>query len=372
MTLYGGNRKLRDFQKERRGILRDAWPEVSQLMRERVAPWQEHFISYSSHPRIDDYFDQLALSKIASMPGPDAFPAAAPFGGVGFAHYVGAVGLLVSWTLKHMAFATELLNQRVEIRSRNVATIFATCEELVSDMAAVLGIDRTAVARIVDAITLKAKRTKSMCAFPGVPPPPLIQVSHNQLFKSVCGCLRTPFVFLLDSLRTHYRSDWDRAVDSREDVFREELYAMFPQSHMFRSQRRVRLRTGGQDVTDIDAALVNRVWGSVALFQIKWQDLFGASMRQRESQKRNLLSTGNRWVDRVCDWIESNSLEALARQLGLTKSESQGIRQVRLFVLGRNASHFSGEGEPDSRAAWGNWRQVQRLVAENYDGTGSD
>lgn len=41
--------------------------------------------------------------------------------------------------------------------------------------------------------------------------------------------------------------------------------------------------------------------------------------------------------------------------------------KIRLFVLGRHFAHFSGDTEPDVRAAWGMWPQVLRLCVEERD-----
>ena len=46
------------------------------------------------------------------------------------------------------------------------------------------------------------------------------------------------------------------------------------------------------------------------------------------------------------------------------------VRRAHLFVIGRHFSHFSGDINPNSGAAWGMWPQVLRLFRELR--TGSD
>jgi hypothetical protein len=50
---------------------------------------------------------------------------------------------------------------------------------------------------------------------------------------------------------------------------------------------------------------------------------------------------------------------------GFDKQDIERANEFRVFVIGRNASYFSGVGTLDSRAAWGNWYQLLRLFTEN-------
>ena len=47
--------------------------------------------------------------------------------------------------------------------------------------------------------------------------------------------------------------------------------------------------------------------------------------------------------------------------------EAEQINCFRLYVIGRNFSHFSGQDASDERAAWGLWPQLLRLAAEDYN-----
>jgi hypothetical protein len=80
------------------------------------------------------------------------------------------------------------------------------------------------------------------------------------------------------------------------------------------------------------------------------QSYFGNSMRERESRKKNLLHTANQWVDAVSAWLARARPEDVATVFELDRTVSQ-VESCRIFVIGRNFAHFSGPGEPDSRAA---------------------
>jgi hypothetical protein len=93
---------------------------------------------------------------------------------------------------------------------------------------------------------------------------------------------------MLHQLRRCYRSDWDFAVNGREQRFRDELYALLGKPSRRALDSNINLKLGGKRVTDIDAAVWDTKTGTLGLFQLKWQDLFGNSMRQRSSRMKNI------------------------------------------------------------------------------------
>ena len=63
---------------------------------------------------------------------------------------------------------------------------------------------------------------------------------------------------MLTQLRRFHRSDWDSAVNGREQRFRDELYALFNSTYMRPVDSNINLKIGSKRVTDIDGA----VWDS--------------------------------------------------------------------------------------------------------------
>ncbi|MEW5938855.1 MAG: hypothetical protein AB1750_04280, partial [Chloroflexota bacterium] len=178
-----------------------------------------------------------------------------------------------------------------------------------------------------------------------------------------------PFMFLLRELRRRYRSEWDNAVNFREKVFRDNLYALFPSDRFYKLERNAVIKSGETVITDIDALIFDRQTGEVGIFQLKWQDYIGNSMRERESKKGNLLKTGNQWIEKVFEWLSNIESETLAQTIGVNKNDVGKIKAFRVFMLGRNSAFFSGDWKPDTRAAWGMWYQVLRCMSnlQNYN-----
>lgn len=183
--------------------------------------------------------------------------------------------------------------------------------------------------------------------------------------RSIKGCLDQPFVFLLKELRRRHTNDWDRAVDDRERLFRNDIAdALSAYPRLVFSSGNISITTNiGK--TDIDLIAYDPVTGVAGLFQLKWQDLFAHSMRERESKKRNFLKESNEWIKKVCCWLDENEPSPLLRSCGVLKSWAEQICDVKVFVIGRNFSHFSGEAQKDLRAAWGNWARLCIVLKEN-------
>ena len=203
-----------------------------------------------------------------------------------------------------------------------------------------------------------------------VPAGPL--ASHYMIGKGsavrlMTGCLHNPFSFMLRELRRRFPADWDKSVDGRENAFRDDLIGLFSRFGLiifFTDSVDIHTTLGK---TDIDVFAFDPAARLVSLFQLKWQDLFSGSMRERESRKTNFLKNGNAWVEKAGKWIAEGKMPQTLISLGMPKHVAEDIRETRLFVLGRNFSHFSGEFPTDSRAAWGSWPQVLRLVDTSVD-----
>ena len=153
--------------------------------------------------------------------------------------------------------------------------------------------------------------------------------------KSVAGCLNSPFDFMGTSLRHKYSDDWDRAISLREKAFRNELYSLFPQREIICVPTQVKVRQGDRVLTDIDAAIFDPQNNVGGLFQLKWQEPFGPSIRARDSRKKNFIGPTTAWIDQVLRFLQTLSSRKLADSFGLTLTDAEQIKHSRLFVVGR-------------------------------------
>ncbi len=342
--------------------------EIMTRMSRLVRPWRKHYIQYQAQLDIDAYYQHLGLSwSRANCLGVDSFPNEATFGGQSFGLYKAAIVNLVGWAWKHIDFCQALLLKHPDMELSNLLTIYCHLDDLCGDMAAALEISSQEASHVLSLLTLTPGNRSVHVLLPRNYSPPLIQISEESVINSISGMLsNSPFLFLLAELKNRYPKDWDHAVGIREDIFRKELYQLFPGEPFVTVDRPVKIKAAGKVVTDIDAVIIDRRTGTLCLFQLKWQDFYASSMQKRASKKKNLMETANTWIDVVCDWLTDKDPELIAKVLGLDLPKT-GITRMSLFVLGRNFAHFSGDEQPDERAAWGTWPQVIRLFKEGLD-----
>ena len=115
----------------------------------------------------------------------------------------------------------------------------------------------------------------------------------------------------------------------------------------------------------MDAVLIDVQAGVIGIFQLKWNDPF--ILAGREQKKRNLLRESVSWIDSVLQWTKAKTSEDLSRTFGVKKQILENIRDIKLFILGRNFAHFSGDEQQDDRAAWGFWSQILRFAMTCYE-----
>jgi hypothetical protein len=341
-------------------------PEIERNMEPLVRVWRNHYIAYSTTQEIASHYEKLGTAIAKLMLGNDIFPGEVRFGGLDFSHYRAAVATLAGWMRKHLDFAKILKRRYPRLEYSNLVTVHQETKILAGYLAGALEIELQVAEQCLSALTLTNENKDFVCMHRGAPPP-LIQLGKAHVLESVAGCLNAPFQFMATALRHSYPEDWDRGVQLREKVFRAELFNLFPQNWIVRVPHAVTIRQGNKDTTDIDAAIFDLRNGVAGLFQLKWQDVFGPSIRARDSRKRNFLPSTQGWLEKTLEFLSASSPRVLADSFGLKLEDTERLNCFRVFVLGRNFAHFSGDDSPDARAAWGLWPQVLRVAAEQYN-----
>ncbi len=183
-----------------------------------------------------------------------------------------------------------------------------------------------------------------------------IGLGRDLLLLPCFGALTNPYFAMFRHIRESYRADWDRAVDLRESVFPGDLARVFPQSRFIIPEHGFKLRrTDGSVITDIDALILDNETGDLALVQLKWHDVFGFSLKERESRRRN-IAKANDWVERVSGWVGNRSSQEIVSALRISCQASQ--QPPLLYVLARYGARFTGDHVHDNRAVWVGWPEV--------------
>jgi hypothetical protein len=183
------------------------------------------------------------------------------------------------------------------------------------------------------------------------------------LFLPVFLALRDPLYCAWRQIKHAYGADWDRAVAGREAEWRQNLRQLLPEPRFIVGEGRV-LRQEGRHRTDIDATVIDTQTGTLLILQLKWQDMFRTSPKERRSRASNFLREGGKWVDTVHAWIAGRSSREVAKALNLRRWVVADSREPLLFVLGRYAANFTIDQEYDRRAEWCSWLEFVREVDE--------
>lgn len=354
------------IQQPARKLLDAEESDIREQMRPLVRRWEKHFIGYGTTPEVDSFFHERGSLLAQKMFGQDSFHGDASFGGLPFNFYRALVSVLIGWGLKHITFASLLVENNPDLLIQNQITLTADIDKFTEYMAAALGTTTDRAQRGLAVAELNLENIHR-CCIAGNVPPPLIRISAEQYLKMPSGMLNGPFHFMLRNLRHLHPTDWDRAVNGRESIFRDELYALFPQERLIKKPRGLQLRRNGRKATDIDAVVIDPENRAIGFFQLKWQDSFESSMKERSAKLRNFVRETNQWISTVRAYIESASAAEMARILNVSVDLTRNVSSYRLFVIGRTFAHFSGNTQPDPGVAWGLWPQVLRLMHEKHN-----
>ncbi len=336
---------------------------VQPLVRQTATSPKPQFMAYNAPEEVWDFFKQLGKYHLLRLQEHDNFGPGDLFGNLPYRVYVDAVEYLMGVALMHSHYAMAVLESHPQTLLENLLPYLRPDSSFIEELCHHLDITAEQARQILDCLTLDRSNYEEYTDFTAAAPPPFIRMSEGCLLRSVAGCLNNPFQLLNHELKRRYRKDYDKANSnegkaSKEVQFRDELFHLFPQEHIIKLDRGVRLTTLlGR--TDIDAVLYDKIAGTVALIQLKWPDGYGDSMRRRESVMTNYYDKANGWVEKVYSWVkESDSKEVFgALQIKVTRAEHENFKGAYIIVLNRNTAHFTS-GEPSEKAAWSSWAQL--------------
>jgi hypothetical protein len=97
-------------------------------------------------------------------------------------------------------------------------------------------------------------------------------------------------------------------------------------------------------LTDIDAAIYDRLTCDVGIFQLKWQDYSTNDVRQLRSKAANLSAELTEWSGKIMSWIEENGVSALDKSLRLKQKRREAVRSIMLFAISRSSVRTQGYG----------------------------
>jgi len=194
------------------------------------------------------------------------------------------------------------------------------------------------------------------------PVPPLVEFSETAWVKSAAGARIAPMEFLLNSLRSHFPTEYDRNQQTREQAMKTALRRVLseavPDLTFLDS---IKIREAGRILTDIDFIAVERSTGSVLLFQLKHQDRYGADMRRRTNRSAKLKEETSGWLEVVRKWLQNTSAADKASVLRFPKGTVPS--ELRILVLTRHFAHVLADVDMQDDCAYATWMQLEDALA---------
>lgn len=332
--------------------------EIKLKLREIIKNPYGKFISYETTSEIDEYYNERGHHHILRIQSYDDFDSNDKFGSIEYWKYIDLIEIICGVAIMHTEACIELTKMNTEVDMHNILTYMYFKDSTIKLYSNHLGVSDKEIEQIISSVTLSKENYEHYLDIPAAAPPMYFQVSDNQLIRSIAGCLGNPFRFLNTELKRKYKRDYDIAVNNRESRFRKELFLFFPHDRIVKIPKEINLSFNGMR-TDIDAIAYDTETKTLGLFQLKWQDPFAHSMKERFSRITNLFPKANEWIDKMQFWLSNNDDKAILNSLQITKyfSEAKEINEICVFVISRNDIHFTGI-KNDERVAWGSWHQI--------------
>ena len=318
-------------------------------------------ITYSTTREIDNHFLECGQLYLRRMWSQDLLGLEDKVGGCQFNEYLGVLAALSGRAQKHLCFAAMLRHRCPDLDVRNLLTTFAPHDDLILALAEQLDAEALHVQKLLSSLTLDPTN-RDVHTQSGEPVwAPVVRSSVGFCILPLYGLEINPFLFLLNDLQFKYPDDWSRIANNRESRWLVELQSMFASERWQTVDRNVVLRTSRKTVTDIDFLAYDALNNELAIFQLKWQQPVGMDNRARRSAGKNLITTGNKWVEAVSEWLDAHGTEELGRRAGVAaKSDAR----VCLFVIARYNALFSGYSDHDTRATWADWNHFMKARME--------
>jgi len=333
--------------------------KIKEELRKIIKNPDEKMISYETTPEIDEYYNQQGHYHILRLQGYDDFATTDKFGGIEYWKYVDIIELVTGTALMHMEACFELVKMNPNVNLMNILSYTHFKDKTISTYSNYLGMSEDKIEQIFSCLTLSKENFDYYLEYPSTPPPMYFQVSDNLTIRSIAGCLSNPFSLLNRELKRKFRSDYDKAVNRREDRFRKELFVFFPDKRIIKVPREINISFNGIK-TDIDAVVFDSKTGTLGIFQLKWQDPFAKDMTERYSRMSNLFPKANEWVSKMKFWATNNTSKTIFNSLQINSQlkERIEIKEICCFVISRNQMNFTGMEIADESVAWSSWHQL--------------
>lgn len=321
--------------------------DIEELIKPLVRPWDTGrgvMVAYDARIEVDKHYMAEALSLATNWREDSGIHPKAMLGSITGADITGVGAALISLHSKHIGCVSVAKKMYDHVSSGQSLTIWGPRAELEESISIMSGRPKSVVHSVFNTLAMTSEQAKKLADHSTPLIPLLFDLGNGFILRPVSCLTRNPFT----AARTQHqwldpRTEHAVAAD-RENWMREHLYAMFGGRRYICFPGNLKLRRGGAVLTDIDAAVYDRLTGDVGIFQLKWQDYSTNDIRQLRSKATNLSAELTDWSGKVMSWIEENGVSALDKSLRLRQKRRESVRSIMLFAISRSSARTQGYG----------------------------
>lgn len=307
-------------------------PDVDALMVPLIRPWDSGYgvmMAYGARKEVDDHFGAEGMKLAESWISDVGLDPRAAVGASTGADVTAVTAIIAALHLKHIHFGRLASKHQPTISIPISLTIWEPAEQLAQALADYTGFKVERIQRALDVITLPLSEADRLPKFSAFDMPLLLDLENGYVLRPVSSVVRNPLVSALAMIEWRDPAGRSRLIASLEEWMRRDLYALFQGSRYFLADRNIKVRDGDRIATDIDAAILDKTTGELALIQLKWQDYFTNDVRKLRSRSSNLTTELDEWAGVVSEWIERVGLDGVTKSLRLNSRKDGAIRSVR-------------------------------------------
>ena len=344
------------FQADEYQKLNELLPEILEKLKTGIFVWNEHFLGYSNDLETEMFFHKHALLDAQQSVAWDMFPPDCKFGLNHYGDIVQSIVDFAGYAIKHVYCAHLLMQANSGLVIEDLLNVFFLKQDLTRLIGRNCNISDEAALSILQMASLSPD-TVEYYANGNARSVPFVQISEHQYLRTIKGLLDEPFDFVLYNLRKSFPEAWDKNANQREAAFRVQLYALFDDPRFDCVQHPVIIKEKSRTLTDIDAVVIDKATGEIALFQLKWQDPTDYSPFALKSKRSNYYLAAEKWLQTIEKWLRDSTNKEIASKLGI-KAKYFNKEKVSIFVLGRRRGNYSGNKPYPYECAWSQWYQI--------------
>lgn len=328
-------------------------------------------MGYDADLQVDNHFFSLALDYIREARDQAGFHPSVKINGISAIHIIVVTAVIVALHTKHTAFTDIARHTNEKISIPQSLTIWSTRTDLMDAIAIHTNFEEGLISKILDLISFKPSDLPIFKSG-GHISPLLFDMGNGMFLRPVSSLLRNPFYSIIELATQRDNSVINAIARPREDWFRSHIYHMFMGNRYQRVAGNIKLRDSERTITDLDGAIYDTISGSLALFQLKWQDYFIHDVRKLRSKAKNLATELDAWGETVKSWLNDKNSDDLAKTLRLKLPKEKPITKIYFFGVSWSAFRVQGYGY--SRESnhviscnWPMFRRVRYSIGQRID-----